>query len=208
MITSIGEHRVRHGDLMDGLADLMGGKKADFIYTDPPWGQGTLKYWQTKNQKDTGAEPQEVDHEKFLDAVFSTISELAAGPVIVEYGMKWRDEVALMGNKNGLQHRGCTMIHYKSGSELRPCDLHLFSHRQEDVLTPAFGNEVEGLFDFKIVDLCFQHYAPKSGIVLDPMCGLGSTAKAAVKYGLTFYGNELNKKRLGETIKLLEKAEK
>jgi 16S rRNA G966 N2-methylase RsmD len=51
MITDIGIHRVQHGDIMNGLDELMEGDKADFIYSDPPWGQGNLTYWQTMNKK-------------------------------------------------------------------------------------------------------------------------------------------------------------
>jgi hypothetical protein len=29
MITILGEHKVRHGDIMNGIADLMGNDKAD-----------------------------------------------------------------------------------------------------------------------------------------------------------------------------------
>ena len=44
MFTKTGNHVVKHGDICDGIEDLMGVDQADFIYTDPPWGQGTLSY--------------------------------------------------------------------------------------------------------------------------------------------------------------------
>jgi len=43
-------------------------------------------------------------------------------------------------------------------------------------------------------------------IVLDPMCGMGYTAQATVDRGICFYGNELNEKRLGKTVKRLERS--
>jgi predicted methyltransferase len=45
----------------------------------------------------------------------------------------------------------------------------------------------------------------KMGIVLDPMCGMGYTAQAAIKYGLAFRGNELNSVRLQKTIDRLHR---
>jgi len=204
MITTIGPHRVQHGNVMDGIDALMDGKKADLVYTDPPWGQGLVRYWQTKNKKDTGAEPPDLHHADLLNKLFSIAAEISKGTVIVEYGMKWRDEIALTGLKHGLKHRGCVMAHYRSGSKIRPCDIHLFSDHDDCVLTPAFAEGMEGLCDYPVVDWCFQNFAPKEGIVVDPMCGLGSTAKAALDYGLTFYGNEFNSKRLEKTIAMLE----
>lgn len=44
-----------------------------------------------------------------------------------------------------------------------------------------------------------------SGIVLDPCCGKGYTARAAVAHGLTFRGNELNPERAAVTVAWLEK---
>ena len=70
MITEIKNHRVRHGNIMDGIDDLMVGNQADFIYSDPPWGQGNLRYWQTMNKKMNNASPVEIDYEKFLPHFF------------------------------------------------------------------------------------------------------------------------------------------
>jgi hypothetical protein len=37
-------------DIMsDDLDDLFQGAKADVLYTDPPWGEGSLKFWRTLN---------------------------------------------------------------------------------------------------------------------------------------------------------------
>ena len=43
-------------------------------------------------------------------------------------------------------------------------------------------------------------------VVLDPCCGTGLTARACLRLGLTFYGNELNAARARKTAALLEKA--
>ena len=76
MITEIGPHRLRHGNLHDGIGDLMLGERADIVYADPPWGPGNLKFWQTMNHKMTGAEPLPTDIDAFLDCVLAT-AELA-----------------------------------------------------------------------------------------------------------------------------------
>ena len=40
MIYNIKNHKVQNADIMQGIDNLMLNEKADFIYSDPPWGQG------------------------------------------------------------------------------------------------------------------------------------------------------------------------
>lgn len=43
--------RISNYDIMDDdLSLLLGGEKADCLYSDPPWGIGNLKYWRSKRQ--------------------------------------------------------------------------------------------------------------------------------------------------------------
>lgn len=203
MITEIGAHRVKHGDLMDGISDLMAGDVADFVYTDPPWGPAHLKFFQNKNTKDTGAPPKEIDYGEFLETLFSTISKHSKKIAAVEYGQRWREEVISAAGRHGLTHRGTALSHY--GSPSRPLDIHLFAPEETGLsVTPGFQTDLEGKKGFATVDVCFEHFAPSSGIVLDPCCGTGFTAKAAVKYGLGFRGLEINSLRLFKTIGILE----
>ena len=76
-ISQIGPHRVRHGSVMDSLDELMGAEKADLIYSDPPWGQGNVKYWQTMNKKMTGSEPVDIDFDAFLGRLFEVYRKYA-----------------------------------------------------------------------------------------------------------------------------------
>ena len=71
MITEIGKHKVQCQDVMYGIDDLMGSDKVDFLYSDPPWGQGNLKYWQTINNRHTGMQRNEIEYNGFLSKYFS-----------------------------------------------------------------------------------------------------------------------------------------
>tara|TARA_R110000737_G_scaffold166014_1_gene193262 strand:+ start:891 stop:1076 length:186 start_codon:yes stop_codon:yes gene_type:complete len=53
MIYKIGEHTVRHGDIHNEIEinELTQNIKANIFYSDPPWGSGNLKYWDTMNKK-------------------------------------------------------------------------------------------------------------------------------------------------------------
>ena len=127
MITTIGHHRVQHGNIMDGIDDLMQGQKADFIYSDPPWGQGNLRYWQTMNKKMNDAEKRDVIYGDFIQHFFNLISTYAKDKVVIEYGCAWNDDIVRMSEAVGFRHHGSTVCYYKAGSHLRPCDLHFLS---------------------------------------------------------------------------------
>tara|TARA_Y100000310_G_scaffold272733_1_gene287885 strand:- start:4125 stop:4691 length:567 start_codon:yes stop_codon:yes gene_type:complete len=188
---------------MDGIEDLMSGEVADFVYTDPPWGQALLKFFQTKNTKDTGASPKHINHEEFVSMFFKTIASHSKKIAVVEYGQRWRDEIILAALDHGLDHRGTALSHY--GSKMHPLDIHVFAPRELDIcVTQEFQSDLNGLKGFPVIDVCFKHFAPSNGVVLDPCCGAGYTAKAAVKYGLSFRGNEINSARLSKTIDRLE----
>lgn len=44
-IINVGKHKVRHGDVNDDLSPLLGNDKIRLMYSDPPWGEGNIKYW-------------------------------------------------------------------------------------------------------------------------------------------------------------------
>ena len=66
MITNVKNHKVKNGNIMSGIEDLMLDNKADFIYSDPPWGQGNLRYWQTMNFKMNDVPREDVEYSNFL----------------------------------------------------------------------------------------------------------------------------------------------
>lgn len=206
MITTIGDHRVQRGNVMDGISALMEGDVADFVYSDPPWGQGNLKYWQTMNNKMTGAEPVEISFEDFLPHYFSLLQAYAKDVLLIEYGVRWRDDLIEAAGAAGFQSSGTIASIYGSKSKSYPLDIHVFSKSGTAKLVPEFVKIAGETMGFAVVKAAFEYYAPSEGIVLDPMCGMGFTAQAAIDRGMTFRGNELNEKRLAKTIARLEKS--
>jgi len=204
MIKKIGKHRIKHGDIMDGIDDLMQGDKADFIYTDPPWGQGTLKYFQTLNKKQTGKEPKDVSWSGFMDLFFSILSNYAKDGIVIEMGTRWRDDVISHSEKSGFIHGGVLTSLYGSKKKPLPLDLHLLSKSGSVEVNPIMQRELLKQWGFNVVDFMFDEFCPDAGVILDPMCGMGYTAKATIKRGLAFYGNEINSKRLNQTVEKLQ----
>jgi len=206
MIQQIGKHRVQCQDIMLGIDKLMGNDIADFVYSDPPWGQGNLTYWQTINKRHTGKNPNEINYEQFLPHFFKLVAKYSKDLIIIEYGIGWRNDLIRIAAQAGYKHGGVTVSYYKSGSKLLPLDMHIFSKSGKYHLTPEFIDICAKHNGQTLVHKVFELLCPKDAkIILDPMCGMGYTAQAAIDAGYAFRGNELNEKRLSKTIARLQK---
>lgn len=205
MITNIKNHKVQCQDIMLGIDNLMSDEKADFVYSDPPWGQGNLKYWQTINKRHTGKEPNSIDYSKFLPHYFELVHKYAKDVIVIEYGVGWRNDIIKVSSDAGFIHGGCCTSLY-SASKLLPLDVHVMSKSGNYKIDDEFADGCLKLRGLNLVKFVFTKMLPKdASIVLDPMCGMGYTAQATVDLGLSFRGNELNEKRLEKTIKRLQK---
>lgn len=207
MITVIGSHKVKHGDLMQGIEDLMQNDLAELVYSDPPWGAGNLNYWQTINKRMTGAEPKETNLDLFLNKVFETASKYSKNIVLIEYGIKWREMIKERGAKYGLIHKGIADLKYYSGSRLLPLDLHVFA--KTDINLPkGYLENLKDTYGLTTLRNAIEPFKVPGGIILDPCCGMGYTAQIALETGMSFRGNELNAKRLSKTINRLNEKKK
>jgi hypothetical protein len=203
MITILGEHKVRHGDIMNGIADLMGNEKADIFYSDPPWGEGNLKYWQTMNVKmNSDAVKKQVNLDLFLNKVFETAATYAKGVIFIEYGVRWADMIKQKSSIYGLKHICIIKTQYGSGKNMFPLDLHILS-KQLITLPSDYVSYVMNTHGYETLKRATIPFIVKEGIVLDPCCGMGYSAQVAIDNGMRFRGNELNKARLLKTINRL-----
>lgn len=206
-ITKIGKDVVMHSDIMlSNIQDVLQGQKVDMMYSDPPWGTGNLNYWQTMNKKMTGAKKNEVDLDAFLRKIFSIAKDNVKGIVFIEYGIQWRDDIKKMAKQYGLVDNGTIRLQYKSGSKLLPLDLHLFS-KKPITIPQSYIKAVTDTYGYNTLKQAMTPFAKEGGTILDACCGMGYTAQLAIDTGMTFYGNELNAKRLQKTINRLEKRE-
>lgn len=211
MITKIGKHKVQRSDVMLGIDELMGSSQADFLYSDPPWGQGNLKYWQTINKRHTGREKTDIDYAKFLPFYFEMAYKHIKDLAVIEYGVGWRGDVVLTSQTAGFTHHGIFTSRYGSAAKLLPLDVHIISKSGNFNMRDKhyFSKKCYELRGQYLVNFIFDYLLPnKAKSVLDPMCGMGYTAQAAINKGLKFYGNELNEKRLQKTIDRLKRDSK
>lgn len=208
-IYQIGKHRVRHGDVYDqkGIRDLIGGNRVHIFYSDPPWGAGNLKYWDTMNQKQNAEPPRDppggFDVDLFLDKVLYNARTHTRGFVVIEYGKRWIDKVIQAAQIRGLYFCGQIETLYKSSSKYLPLEILVFHTDQVAEIDLSRAIHTAG---YNTVHTIFSCLAPPRGKTgADLCCGGGFTAQACIDHGMRFLGNELNWKRLQSTIKRLEK---
>jgi hypothetical protein len=201
MIYQIGNHRVKHGSIMEDMTELMNGQKADLFYCDPPWGPGLLKTFETLNHK-AGEQAPAVEFGSFTARLFEVADRYAKSTGMIEYGIKWADQIIRAGQIAGLQYRYTLDATYKSGSRVLPHHVHVFTKGMTEIPSKeSYGDLKPFAESSSLVQKILSKFP--TGLVFDPCCGLGATADAAKKMGWTFYGNELTKKRLNQTMKRL-----
>ena len=184
-------HRITLHDIMtNDLDDLFQGAKADVFYSDPPWGEGSLKFWRTH----IGQKGHTVDWENFVRRVKFLCDRHVTGSRFIETGLRFeKDIIAIFGEPQGRY-----VTKYKGGGKI--VDNILLGYGEQPKVDPSGKTGI----DVALIVLSSLPTAPKS--VFDCCVGLGTTAKVAKKLGLTCYANELDPKRAARTMKILDFA--
>lgn len=203
VIWNVNKHILRNGDMMSFDLSELTERKANFIYSDPPWGEGNLKYWQTMNKKMNGVEPKEVNYEAFIKKFFEICHKSLTddGVVFMEYGPRWREDVEACARAHGFALRKLYTPQYRAGKGMLPLDLFVFT-RSANANSYVWPEEsvVNKTHGYATLDKVFSTMKTDSSmLLLDPCCGMGYSAKLALSRGMTFVGNELNYKRLEKT---------
>ena len=197
MIT-IGRHRITNRSIEHrDLDTMLDGETLDVIYTDPPWGDSNMKYWVTLNKKMTGNEFTPLSYATLIDRIFELSNNHLKGYLFIETGLKWLEQVKASLMANGYHNVGHQLMTYSSGD----CVLLYGS----TIPCEPFTLDVTKMRGATLPREVLLHLN-KKGIVLDPCCGMGYTAKAAVNCGMTFRGNEFNSARLQKTIDFLNSS--
>lgn len=209
MIQQVNKHKVGNFDIhkVASISKLLGNAKADIFYSDPPWGNGNIKYWDTINKKQNDIETStgNFDAEKFLDIVLSYAVKHTNGWVIIEYGKRWEKLVIAMAEARGLKYCGSVETLYGS-KPFNVMDVHYFrTDKVHPIDTTKVHHTVNNATVQVVFDSLFTGVDMEDKIGIDLCCGLGLTAKACISHNMKFIGNELNKHRLQSTLKRLEK---
>ena len=116
----IGKHTVSNEDVQNvDFNKLLNGEKAHILYTDPPWGDGNMKYWCTLNKRHTGQENEPMTYKKLIGIIKEMIVNHVDGYVFLETGNKWLDET-IKDLEGVLFNQEVYQLTYKSGSKVLP----------------------------------------------------------------------------------------
>jgi hypothetical protein len=184
------------------LDQMLAGERVSVLYSDPPWGDGNLAYWATMNKKMTGEVVKPIRYSTLMERIRGLIARYVSGHVFIETGVRWEQETidALAGAVYNVRSYRTV---YKSGSNMLP-NVILVGTTSPSI--PRSPIDPSGMSGVALPTACVRSVAVPGGILLDPCCGMGYSARAAVAAGMVFRGNELNAKRLAKTVRFLEGA--
>ena len=193
--SSTGRHKTRQGSWvdLDAHQELLQGESPYLMYTDPPW--DNMSWWTSYHQRTTGEVLTPATQEELLTSITESAKSVTHY-LLIEYGQKWRDRIRAIGADAGFESHGIVTTVYSS--KKLPMDLHLFA-RGSLGFPDGYQDGIEGTKGWGTVAAAIQPIAVPDALVLDPCCGLGYTARACVKYGMRFAGNELLAPRLEKT---------
>ena len=201
----IGKHTVSNEDVQNvDFNKLLNGEKAHILYTDPPWGDGNMKYWCTLNKCHTGQENEPMTYKKLIGIIKEMIINHVDGYVFLETGNKWLDET-IKDLEGVLFNQEVYQLTYKSGSKVLPNPV-IVATTNPNITLPDL-KDLEGALDENSLKIAIPLLAKEGAILLDPTCGMGNSARGAIKNKMRFVGNEFNSKRLEKTINSLKKDE-
>jgi len=192
-------HRVMNKSIEElDLNYLMDGKKAHIFYSDPPWNNGNLKYWATLNKKQTGKSYKPITFEKMIFIIKHIIDNYVKGYVFLEVGKNQTDYVKSQLT-DVLYNVQVQSLRYKSGNTLLENKIIIGTKNPEFY----FNKDVSHYRGIQLPMVCINRVSKEGEIVLDPFCGMGYTAQAALNSKMIFYGNEFNSLRLSKTKRRL-----
>ncbi len=201
-MTTIGQHRVTHGNVDDAQVDqMLAGERVWTLYSDPPWGDGNMEYWRTMNRKMTGEDVPQISHDRMLWRFRDLITKYVDGYAFIETGLRWQQPWVENLKASGLVNLQTVRVFYGSSSKLY--ENVLICGSRPGVPAPLLDG-AEKLRGLPLPTKCLGAVARPRAIVLDPCCGMGYTARAAVANGMIFRGNELNASRLAKTVAHLQ----
>ena len=199
-VWSVGPHLVAHGRI-DGPALqslLVSAGSVPVMYTDPPWGDQMMRYFATMAAKTGAAAPPQMAFADLLARLAQIVDRHVRGAVFIEMGNKQAEQVAA-AVRPVVSRLEILPATYTMGGVTRPSSL-IVGWKELNFAPPV---DRPGALDMVVNCL---NATGITGTVLDPCCGLGYTARAAMKCGWTFYGNEFNRARLDRTLGFLSRG--
>lgn len=201
---SVGPHKIETKSIEDvDYSSLLGGETADILYTDPPWGDRMMSFFGTMREKQTDQSGDNISYEAMLRTLRDIIDDHVEGIVVVTVSM---DDDTVQTILSPVLHNADTQItQYRGGGELRKCKTLLAGTAPEY----SFSGDISRTQGMTMATETIHHAkdAADGNLVLDPMCGQGNAAVAAIKNGCRFAGNEFNIARVNDAVDRIKTAQ-
>ena len=168
-------------NLADDFAD-----SCNMTYTDPPWENRMVKWFETDMRK-KGYEPPKNDIDEIIGRLFDLAPK--GKPTFVEYGKKGFERVIEIGKSKGFKFNRKIF-----GYQLSKQPFVVLQFNSD---LPQPQSAING---FDVLEMAIKHHKPRC--IFEPFAGLGITAKIMDSYGIDVIAAELNPAR---AKKLLEK---
>ena len=165
------------GDILELPDDYA--EDCDMTYTDPPWENRMVKWFETDMRKAGYAAPS-----NDIDEVIDRLFELAPNgkPFFCEYGKKGFERVIRIG-----QARGFEFVRTVFGTQLSKQPFVILQFNSD---LPRPEQTIHG---FDLLKKAIQWHSPSA--VFEPFAGLGITSKIMIDMGCNVVANELSPKR-------------
>ena len=216
----LGEHRVMCGDStkIDDVEKLMDGKKADMVFTDPPYGVSYQSNMRTKSEKFNVLK----NDNSFLTKWIDNISLFSKGFVFVWTSWKVLDKWTNICSKIGelsnmiIWHKGGGGIGDLKKTFATDFEVCLVYNRDAQIIGRRLGSVWSVGKDsatsyvhptqkpVELAAMAIDNICQKNKIVLDLFLGSGSTLIACEKTGRKSYGMELDPKYCDVIVKRWE----
>lgn len=222
----IGEHRLLCGDSTDSdqVAKLMNGKKADMVFTDPPYGMN----FQSNFREKTPQFSKIKNDDKILDIapiLFLLMKDNSPAYVCTRWDLYpiWFNQMADCFNI-----KNC-IVWYKKGGGLGDLknsyspnhEFIIVGHKGNSQLTGKRNSDVweigrDGVNDYKhptqkpveLSSFAMQNHSDNNGLIVDLFLGSGSTMVASHQLNRKCYGMELDCKYVDVIVKRMLKLDK
>lgn len=148
----------------------------DMTYTDPPWENRMVKWFETDMRK-KGFEPPKNDIDKIIERLFFLAPKNL--PTFVEYGKKGFERVINIGESCGFNFVQ-KIFGYQTTKQP-------FVVLQFNSNLPMPKSAIHG---FDVLNMAIEHHNPKC--IFEPFAGLGITSKIMDKHGVNIVAAELN----------------
>src|SRR5690606_11682786 len=158
----------------------------DVIYTDPPWGEGATKLFDTlRHRQGQGREGR--PWESVIERLVTVSGQVGARVVMVEMGTKWAVQTARIMQQGGYGAVESYGVLALTGGKVREAVLLVGEPRRTLGRLP-----VNGLRGLNLVKVALGAVVRRGETVWDPFCGFCMTGRACQQLGHRFVGTEYN----------------